>query len=149
MPADVAHSVRDGQAVSRRPDSRLVMIVCMGEMSAEDYESVELAVGPGGSLNGLLRAWAQFVRQVENGYTDNLYEYSNDLSCRGRLAAVWPILTEKVREARQAELDAVDARLMASTVPGLGNSGAGKSTKAWWEDRRPVLLVGELAQDLA
>ena len=123
------------------------MIARMGETSGEDYESVARAVGPGNSLNGLLQAWNQFVRQVETGYTDNRYEYFNDMSCRGRLAAAWPLLTPRVRDARQAELDAADARFMAATVPGPDSSGPDESDGAWWEDRRPTLLVGELAED--
>ncbi len=123
------------------------MIVRMGETSAEDYESVSRAVGPGHSLNGLLRAWDHFVRQVETGYTDNRYEYFNDMSCRRRIAAAWPHLTANVREARQAALDATDARFMAATVPGPDSTGLEESEGPWWEDRRPVLLVGELAED--
>ena len=120
------------------------MIACMGEMTSEDYESVARAVGAGHSLNGLLQDWAQFVRNVETGYTDNCYEYANDMACRRRLAEAWPILTEKVRAARQAELDAADARFMAATVPGPDSTAVESD---WWKDRRPVLLVGELAED--
>jgi len=123
------------------------MIACMDEAAGEDSESAERTVGRGRSLNGLLRAWDQFVRQVETGYSDNSYEYFNDMSCRRGLAAAWPLLTEKVRRARQAELDAVDARFMAATVPGPGSTGADNDDGDWWEDRRPVLLVGELAED--
>jgi len=123
------------------------MMARVDETSGADHESVERAVGPGRSLNGLLRDWDQFVRQVETGYSDNRYEYFNDMSCRRGLAAAWPVLTEKVRNARQAELDALDARFMAATVPGPGSTGEANSGGEWWEDRRPVLLVGELAED--
>lgn len=99
------------------------------------------------TLNGLLNDWALFVRQVETGYTDNSYEYFNDLSCRGQLATAWPLLTDEVRSERQAELDAADARFLAATVPGPDSSGTVGTDDAWWEDRRPVLLVGELAED--
>jgi hypothetical protein len=99
------------------------------------------------TLNGLLNDWALFVRQVETGYTDNRYEYFNDLSCRGQLASAWPLLTEQVRSERQAELDAADARFLAATAPGPDSIPPGETDHAWWEDRRPVLLVGELAED--
>ena len=121
------------------------MIACVGDASGEDYPSVERAVGR--SLNGLLQDWDHFVRQVETGDSDNRYEYVNDMSCRDRLAAAWPILTEKVRNARQAQLDALDARFEAATVPDPDSTDAEGGDDAWWVDRRPVLLVGELAED--
>lgn len=34
------------------------------------------------TLNGLLNGWAEFVRQVERGYTFSIYDYINDLSVR-------------------------------------------------------------------
>ena len=45
------------------------------------------------------------------------------------------------------QLDALDARFMAATVPGPDSTVADESDGAWWSDRRPVLLVGELAED--
>jgi hypothetical protein len=119
----------------------------VGEMAEEDYESVKRAVGPGGSLNGLLAAWEQFVRKVETGYGDNRYEYFNDMSCRTALAKAWPVLTQKVRDARQSELNAADARFLAATVPSPGTSDREEADGSWWDDRRPVLLVGDLAED--
>jgi hypothetical protein len=117
------------------------------EMGAEDYGSVERAVGPEGSLNGLLAAWEQFVRAVEIGYTHNRYEYVNDMSCRRALAKAWPVLTQKVRDARQAELDAADARFLAATVPSPASTDRKEPNSSWWEGRRPVVLVGNLAED--
>ena len=52
-----------------------------------------------------------------------------------------------MRTERQAGLDALDARFLAATVPGPDSSGTVGTGDAWWEDRRPVLLVGELAED--
>jgi hypothetical protein len=115
-------------------------------MTRKDYESVERAVGRGGSLNDLLRGWERFVGQVESGYTDNRYEYFNDMSCRKALAAAWPLLTKRMRDARQAELDVADARFRAATVPGPAGSDV-ETSSSWWEQRRPVRLVGELAED--
>ncbi len=37
------------------------------------------------TLNQLLQRWRDFVVQVEQGYQDSIYEYTNDLSVRGLL----------------------------------------------------------------
>ena len=97
----------------------------MDPMSADDSDSVERAArvvrATGAaqpfSLNEALRAWRDLVARVEKGYTDNVYEYTNDLHCRDALATAWPILSENLRVHRQPELDALDARFQAATDP--------------------------------
>jgi hypothetical protein len=41
--------------------------------------------GRGQTVRQLLRRWASFVRQVETGYDDTIYDYTNDLSVRDLL----------------------------------------------------------------
>ena len=63
----------------------------MGEMTAEDYESIDCALRelhPRGwrkalTLNEMLEAWASLVAEVERGYDQMVYEYTNDMACRG------------------------------------------------------------------
>jgi hypothetical protein len=85
-------------------------------------------------LNALLRDWGAFVAAVERGYDDSIYEYTNDLSVRDRLAGS--------DDPRVAELDrrfeAATAEAAAPLAPRDG----------WWWRRVPRRLVGDLADDL-
>ena len=55
-------------------------------MNLSPNERTELArLLDGSSLDALLREWRAFVTQVERGYDDSIYEYTNDLSVRDRL----------------------------------------------------------------
>jgi hypothetical protein len=97
------------------------------------------------SLGGLLRGWRDFVTQVERGYDDSIYEYTNDLSVRDRLE---PLIQDAASTAR-AELEAVDRRFEAATEESTRPLGAFKdATPPWWWQRVPRRLVGELADDL-
>ena len=123
--------------------------------SADDSDSVERAgravratgaVHPF-SLNEALRAWRDLVTRVEKGYTDNIYEYTNDLHCRDALATAWPVLSENLRVHRQPELDALDARFEAATDPD-DQLATSPEPRGWWWQRVPSRRVGELAEDL-
>jgi hypothetical protein len=124
-------------------------------VSANDHDSVQRAAravrATGAahpfSLNEALRAWRELVTRVEKGYTDNIYEYTNDLHCRDALATAWPILSENLRVHRQPELDALDARFEAATDPDDQLAPSNES-KGWWWRRVPRRRVGELADDL-
>lgn len=96
------------------------------------------------SLSEMLDAWRQFVEDVEEGYTFGIDEYWNDSGCRDWLAQAWPILTPAVREARQAELDALDDHFRAVTEP----VDQWASAELWWRGRIPIRRDGELAEDI-
>ncbi|MEV1068119.1 hypothetical protein [Streptomyces sp. NPDC050263] len=89
--------------------------------------------------HALLTAWADLVREVEDeeGYSWCAPELSNDLACRTGLAGVWRLLPSQVRAARQPELDALDARFRAATIPWPGRE---ESTGQWWMRRIPRVL---------
>lgn len=90
------------------------------------------------------------VDGVAEGYTMGISEYSNDLSCRKWLAATWPLVTERVRTGYAGELMELDEKFRAVTVED-GGSTLGHTPDNppvdWWERRRPVILLGELAED--
>lgn len=133
----------------------------MSGLTAEDYESVDRASralrGQGWreafTLNEMFEAWADLVADIEHGYDQNIYEYTNDLACRDWLALAWPLLTERVRNARTAELEQLDARFTAATLDDGGRAisrSHGLDDKdAWWWRRRPRRPAGALAADLA
>jgi hypothetical protein len=93
----------------------------------------------------MLTAWRRLVEQVETGYSESIYEYTNDASCRNWLDAAWPLLTTAVQTARQAELQSLDDRFLAATeeitTPLMTSDG-------WWWRRVPVRRGGEFAQDV-
>ena len=91
------------------------------DMTPEDYESVERAgrvLHEQGwrekfSVNEMSSAWRDLVAEIEVGYDQFVDEYTNDLACRDWLALAWPMLTDRVRSARQSQLD---ARFLAATI---------------------------------
>ncbi len=104
------------------------------------------------SVNEMTSAWESLVGTVENGYEQMVDEYTNDLACRDWLAAAWPLFTERVRVARQEELDVLDGRFMAATIEdaegALGRFHRATSTGGWWWRRLPKVRGGEFARDL-
>jgi hypothetical protein len=95
------------------------------------------------SFDATLHRWSHFVTQVERGYDDSIYEYTNDLSVRDRLEQ----LTQGAElERRVAE---VDRRFETATEERARPLGVFKEASApWWWRRVPRRLVGELAEDL-
>lgn len=130
-------------------------------MQAADYESIERAgteLQARGwrkafDLNEMLGAYQQLVTKVEEGYDEMVDEYTNDLSCRDWLALAWPMLTDRVRDARAGELEALDERFRAATVDDGGHAlsrfFAVERKEGWWWRRRPEKVAGDFAADLA
>ncbi|HET9656281.1 MAG TPA: hypothetical protein VFP72_13070 [Kineosporiaceae bacterium] len=102
-------------------------------------------------MNEATTAWRQLVDQVEGGYGWCVDEYTNDLTARDWLDEAWPVLTSRVRAAREPELAAIDARFRAATTDDDGELLAhffrvGRRSGWWWR-RRPLHLVGQFAED--
>ena len=89
-----------------------------------------------------------FVRAVERGYDDSIYEYTNDLSVRDRLeslvAGSSPTLRSKLREV----LAPVDDRFELATEPAIRPLSATPGELGSWWQRVPKHREGELADDL-
>ncbi|UUW87826.1 hypothetical protein ABFU82_05280 [Nocardioides sp. WV_118_6] len=133
----------------------------MGEMAAEDYESIDRASRElyaqgwrkAFTLNEMFDAWASLVAEVERGYDQMVDEYTNDMACRDWLSLVWPMLTDRVRDARAEELKVLDARFKTATEDD-GGSAIGRfyrveNKDGWWWRRRPIKAAGVFAADLA
>ncbi|MGW7433485.1 hypothetical protein ACWGIN_28585 [Streptomyces sp. NPDC054861] len=119
-------------------------------LSTDDYESVHRAIrglaARYGSvtLNAMMEAWEALVEDTEEGCEDELLrEYEDRLRCRRWLAEAWPVFTDRIRTARQAELDALDARFHLATVPLIGHAD-----DARWHSRRPRLIEGDPLPEL-
>ncbi|MFF4244921.1 hypothetical protein ACFYY2_10660 [Streptomyces sp. NPDC001822] len=104
------------------------------------------------TLNARMEAWAEFVADVEEGFdTMWAWEFDNDTAHRDWLHEAWPILTERVCQLRQSELDALDERFRMATAPikPLGMSPSAIAQQArWWRFRYPRLVTGSPAEEL-
>jgi len=101
------------------------------------------------SLGALLRRWSSFVTQVERGYDDSIYEYTNDLSVRDRLERLVARAGPGLRAKLEAALAADDRRFETATEEAARPLGEfGDASPPWWWRRVPVRRVGELAEDL-
>ena len=125
------------------------------ELSPEEREELERLLaelarrsGREDSLSAMLRRWSDFVTEVERGYDDSIYEYTNDLSVRDRLADVAAAAGPGLR----AKLDRVpaedDRRFAAATEASPRALGESTEASRWWWRRVPARRVGELADDL-
>ncbi len=89
-----------------------------------------------------LDSWASLVAQVEDGYDDLEFEYSNDLYVREWFDDLFPLITEHARACLAARLRPLDDRFMAATVPPERPfHGNGR----WFQV--PRRLIGHLRED--
>lgn len=101
------------------------------------------------TFDDLVQRWETFVAQVGQGYTDSIYEYTNDLSMRDVIQEVLQNTEESLRQKLLAVVQPVDQRLEQATRE-IGRSLLGDKTSkvAWWWFRVPTRLSGELEDDL-
>lgn len=100
------------------------------------------------SLNALLRDWKDFIRAIERGYGDSIYEYTNALSVRDQLAAVVDHSPITLRAKVSTAIEPLDERFETATEPAARPLKASGAISFWWT-RIPIRRVGELADDLA
>jgi hypothetical protein len=102
------------------------------------------------TLELLLQRWRRFVKEVERGYEDSIYEYTNDLSTRELLARIVYGLTEEGQQALMTVLKPLDDRFLFATketehaLIGPEHDGA----SAFWRCRIPLHPGSELREDL-
>jgi hypothetical protein len=101
------------------------------------------------SLNELVAGWEHFVRSVEAGYDDCIYEYTNDLSIRGLLESVIQKLDSESRTQLVAAIDSLDQRFRSATNQSVRPVAPGVVPEdGWWWYRIPNKLPDEIAEDL-
>ena len=99
------------------------------------------------SLEKLLALWDRFVSDVESGYSEASYEYTNDLSARDLIEELLAEAPEQIRTKLLSAVQPVDQRFLEATRPVdqcLAERSEGR--KSWWY-RVPKHLTGELETD--
>lgn len=101
------------------------------------------------TLGDLLGRWRDFIRSIELGYDDSIYEYANDMSVRDILDDVLNQLPEDINRKLSVAIEELDDRFKAATVeiaqPIL--STPKREARYWWR-RIPRKLRQELENDL-
>lgn|SRR5215212_1485098 len=101
------------------------------------------------SLDRLLQRWYKFVAQIEQGYTDSIYEYMNDLSSRDVIEKVLSGVSEPLRSKLVTLVQPGDERFEQATRE-IDRALSGRKdieTHPWWF-RIPKRVGGELDNDL-
>jgi hypothetical protein len=91
----------------------------------------------------LIEQWETFVGSCEEGYSEGIDEFSNDLNIRGLLEDLLqsPALAEfEELSWVRAEVEAIDDRYRA-----LLTDGDLRPSASWWEARIPRFAGRELA----
>jgi hypothetical protein len=103
----------------------------------------------------MVRKWAWLVCKVEDGYSDLIDEYTNDLYSRNWLHEAWPMLTEREIALWTPQIKPLDDRFRAATIfdDGIALSRYHRISRfdpidMWWWRRHPRLLVGDLGRSL-
>jgi len=88
------------------------------------------------------------VSVIERGYSDDIYEYTNDLYCRNSLHEAWLLLDEHIVQLRTSQIKALDDRYKAATVDDDGQAldqfHRLPGPDLWWWRRHPRVLTGDL-----
>jgi hypothetical protein len=107
------------------------------------------------TVDEMVDKWAWLVTTVEDGYSDMVDEYTNDLYSRNWLHEVWPLVTERVIAFWTPQIKELDDRFRATTVfdDGQAISQFHRITSfdpsgMWWWRRHPRILVGDLGRSL-
>lgn len=102
------------------------------------------------TFSKLVELWADFVAEVESGYSSSAPEYTNDLSSRDLIEEVLQAMPEAARSKLMACVHPLDERFTRGTHPDdmqlLGKFF--KLGPGWWWSRVPIMVSGELASDL-
>ena len=112
------------------------------ELTPEERDELARLLGAD-SLGALLRGWSDLVTEIERGYDDSIYEYTNDLSVRGRLDAITEGAGPGLRAKLETALAEDDRRFERATEESARPLG-----RSPWARRVPRRRAGELADDL-
>ena len=89
----------------------------------------------------LLHRWRQFVADVRVGYELTIYDYTNELAVRDSL-------TREMRSRPSDELNVFDTAFRETTREATHALPGAPDEPAWWWNRVPINVHGELGDDL-
>ncbi|MEU4244931.1 hypothetical protein [Actinoplanes sp. NPDC026619] len=99
-----------------------------------------------------VNSWARMVTAIENGYRDDVDEYSNDLYCRNWLHEAWLLLDDHSLARWNGQVRRLDGRFRAATIDDdgyvLSQFHGGGHPEMWWWRRYPRILTGALGEAL-
>jgi len=100
------------------------------------------------SLNGLYNKWSMFVTEIERGYPDTIYEYSNSLGVRDILEELCGGVPKSAGDVITRALIPIDDRYERATRPSSKPivAGAGDRSPRWF--RIPIILSDNLKSDI-
>jgi hypothetical protein len=99
------------------------------------------------SFERLLYLWAEFVTDVEMGYSDSGNEYINELSIRDLIDELLANLPADTAASIKDVVKPLDARFGSATKPS-GRVGTGGTPKKDWWFRLPKRVGGQFETDL-
>jgi hypothetical protein len=99
------------------------------------------------SFERLLDLWAEFVNDVETGYSDSGNEYINDLSIRDLIDELLANLPSDTAASIKDVVKPLDTRFGSATKPS-SRIGSGKAPKQDWWFRLPKRVGGQFETDL-
>ncbi|MGW0413862.1 hypothetical protein ACWDZX_21670 [Streptomyces collinus] len=99
-----------------------------------------------------VNAWAALVGVIERGYGHDIYEYTNDLSCRNWLHEAWLLLDGHIVQLWTPQIKTLDDRYRTATVDDDGQALEQfhklPGPDLWWWRRHPLILAGDLGRSL-
>lgn len=127
---------------------RLELSELQGAAVQSALDRLSVRAGRRLSLNALMNEWNVFVSEIERGYKECIYEYTNDLSVRDVLDELCSSVPANVRTAIEQKLNPIDIRYESATKPSTEPivPGAVEKSARWY--RIPKLLLEELKRDL-
>lgn len=101
------------------------------------------------TLNKIINSWENFIVQIEKGYVDSIYEYTNDLSVRNLIQKIIEKVPPEIKHKLLTKVKALDDKFLLITYEidkplGIGYN---KQSEYWWY-RLPINISEELEDDL-
>ncbi len=97
-----------------------------------------------GGLEYLIPRWEKIVIEIQNGYTQTIYEYLNDMSCRHIIHEVWSLASEQQIKKYKIRLKTADKEYFTATFPVIDCIWGSQTAKSkynsevhWWYYRIP------------
>jgi hypothetical protein len=128
------------QKIHLSPAEELELELLLASMSRKANYSI--------TLSSLLDNWENFVSEVEEGYNDSIYEYTNDLSARNLLQLLVENSSLAFRNKLIGVLQGLDERFKQATEESnYLVLNIQKKSQGWWWFRIPIKMGPELKND--